>query len=338
MPLQGTDVARAKQLLDDAGWKPGGDGVRAKGSDRLSFTIISYPGRADLTPYAVSMQSQLKPLGFDIKVMEVQDIGAATKSAMFDAAMKSNNTLPTGNPLYEYNRLLIKGGGDNAGNYTNPQLEDLVTQMRTELDPAKARDLSLKVQSIVKQDVPVVFLTVTPITVAMRKGKVKATCRTRMTRISLMRQSRSRKKRKPGGLEGHMLRYIFTRILGVIPVIFVISLLAFGLDAITPSDPASLLLQAQGVDTITPEAIVQKRVELHLNDSLPVRYLDWLIGAVHGDFGRSFRSYTPVAQMYRERVGNTALLALLAVILGAAVALVSRTGDATADTGMGRDD
>jgi len=173
VPLQGTDVARAKQLLDDAGWKPGGDGVRAKGSDRLSFTIISDPGRADLTPYAVSMQSQLKPLGFDIKVMEVQDIGAATKTAMFDAAMKSNNTLPTGNPLYEYNRLLIKGGGDNAGNYTNPQLEDLVTQMRTELDPAKARDLSLKVQGIVKQDVPVVFLTVTPITVAMRKGKVK---------------------------------------------------------------------------------------------------------------------------------------------------------------------
>jgi len=118
-----------------------------------------------------------------------------------------------------------------------------------------------------------------------------------------------------------MLRYIFTRILGVIPVIFVISLLAFGLDAITPGDPASLLLQAQGVDTITPEAIAQKRAELHLNDPLPVRYFDWLIGAVHGDFGRSFRSYTPVAQMYRERVGNTALLALLAVLLGAAVAI-----------------
>ncbi len=32
IPLQGTDVARAKQLLDDAGWKPGADGIRAKGS------------------------------------------------------------------------------------------------------------------------------------------------------------------------------------------------------------------------------------------------------------------------------------------------------------------
>jgi len=173
IPLQGTDVARAKQLLDEAGWKPGSDGIRAKGSDRLFFTLVSYPGRADLTPYAVSMQSQLKPLGFDVKVMEVQDIGAATKNGMFDAAMKSNNTLPTGNPLYEYNRLLITGGSDNAGMYTNPQLEDLVKQMRLELDPAKSRDLSLKVQAIVKQDVPVIFLTVTPITTALRKGKIK---------------------------------------------------------------------------------------------------------------------------------------------------------------------
>ncbi len=118
-----------------------------------------------------------------------------------------------------------------------------------------------------------------------------------------------------------MSRYIFSRIFAVVPVIFVISFLAFGLDAITPGDPASLLLQAQGVETITPEAIAQKRAELHLDEPLPVRYLNWLGGAFHGDFGRSFRSYTPVAQMYLERIGNTALLAGCAVLLGALVAI-----------------
>jgi len=118
-----------------------------------------------------------------------------------------------------------------------------------------------------------------------------------------------------------MSSYIFSRIFAVVPVIFVISFLAFGLDAITPGDPASLLLQAQGVETITPEAIAQKRAELHLGDPLPVRYLKWLGGALHGDFGRSFRSYTPVTQMYRERIGNTALLAGCAVLLGALVAI-----------------
>jgi len=173
IPMQATDVNRAKQLLDDAGWKMGADGVRAKDANRLAFTLLSYPGRADLTPYAVSMQSQLKPLGFALDVKEVQNIGDATKDGNFDAAMKSNNTLPTGNPLYEYNRLIGKGGGDNAGNYVNPRIENLLTQMRVELDPAKATALSRQVQEIIKSDVPVILLTVTPITVAFRKGKVK---------------------------------------------------------------------------------------------------------------------------------------------------------------------
>lgn len=173
IPVQSTDVARAKQLLDDAGWKIGADGVRVKDTNKLAFTLLSYPGRADLTPYAVSIQSQLKPLGFAVDVKEVQNIGDATKGGNFDAAMKSNNTLPTANPLYEYNRLLAKGGGDNAGGYVSQQVEDLLAQMRVELDPAKAVALSKQVQEIVKTDVPVILLTVTPITTAFRKGKIK---------------------------------------------------------------------------------------------------------------------------------------------------------------------
>jgi peptide/nickel transport system permease protein len=118
-----------------------------------------------------------------------------------------------------------------------------------------------------------------------------------------------------------MGRYILSRVLAVFPVLFVISLLAFGLEAATPGDPAYLLLQAQGVETITPETVAHKRAELHLDDPLPVRYFDWLKGAVRGDFGHSFRSYAPVLTMYRTRIGNTALLAGCAVLLGALVAI-----------------
>ncbi len=118
-----------------------------------------------------------------------------------------------------------------------------------------------------------------------------------------------------------MSRFLTARILAVIPVLFVISLLAFGLEAITPGDPAILLLQASGVETITPEGIQAKRTELHLDDSLPVRYVNWLAGAVHGDFGRSFRSYEPVTKLYRDRFGATALLALCAATCGALIAI-----------------
>jgi peptide/nickel transport system permease protein len=118
-----------------------------------------------------------------------------------------------------------------------------------------------------------------------------------------------------------MSRYVVGRLLAAIPVLFVISLLAFALQAATPGDPATLLLQASGEPNPSNAEIIAKRAELHLNDPLPVRYLDWLKGAVHGDFGRSFRSYKPVTQLYRERIGNTALLAGTAAIFAALVAI-----------------
>jgi peptide/nickel transport system permease protein len=118
-----------------------------------------------------------------------------------------------------------------------------------------------------------------------------------------------------------MPAYIARRLLAAIPVVLVISVLAFSLDAIAPGDPAYLLLQAAGRQTITEQDLAAKRAELHLDDPLPVRYFTWLGGAVHGDFGRSFRSYTPVAQLYVDRIGNTAILAGVAILLGFAVAL-----------------
>ncbi|MHB8645541.1 MAG: ABC transporter permease [Thermomicrobiales bacterium] len=118
-----------------------------------------------------------------------------------------------------------------------------------------------------------------------------------------------------------MSRYVVSRILAAIPVLFVISLLAFGLQAISPGDPAALLLQASGDTNPSSEEIAAKRAELHLDDSVLTRYLDWLGNAVRGDFGRSFRSYTPVTQLYRERIGNTILLAGTAALLAALIAI-----------------
>ena len=170
--LPGLDVARAKRLLDDAGWMVGGDGIRAKGGQRLAFTLLSYPGRAQLTPYAVSIQSQLQPVGFNVRVKEVQNVTDVTKTGDWDASMKSNNMLPTGDPLYELNRLLGKGGSDNVALYTNPQIEALLTQLRVELEPARRQALSQQIQEVAKADVPDLFLVVSPITTAYRRGKV----------------------------------------------------------------------------------------------------------------------------------------------------------------------
>src|SRR5215471_4843549 len=118
-----------------------------------------------------------------------------------------------------------------------------------------------------------------------------------------------------------MTYYLIQRLLGAITVLFVLSIVSFGLYAMTPGDPAVVLLEASGIHTPPPEAVKAKRQELHLDDPLPVQYVNWLGGAIHGDFGRSFRSYEPVTQLYLNRIGATGLLALTATALSLLIAL-----------------
>ncbi|TME22066.1 MAG: ABC transporter permease, partial [Chloroflexi bacterium] len=54
---------------------------------------------------------------------------------------------------------------------------------------------------------------------------------------------------------------------------------------------------------------------------LVLQYVHWLGGALQGDFGRSFRSYTPVAELYMSRIGATGLLAVCATALSVLIAL-----------------
>jgi peptide/nickel transport system permease protein len=118
-----------------------------------------------------------------------------------------------------------------------------------------------------------------------------------------------------------MVGYLLQRLLGALSVLFVVSLVAFGLYALTPGDPAVVLLEASGIHSPPREAIDAKRAELHLNDPLPVQYMNWLDGALHGDFGRSFRSYTPVSDLYLSRIGATAVLASVATLLSLLIGL-----------------
>jgi len=169
---QSTDVARARQLLDQAGWTPGGDGVRTRGGQRLAFTLVTYPQRADLTPMAVSIQSQLKALGFDVQIQQVQDI-TQTLVGDFDAAMYSLGVLPTGDPFYAIGTTLVTGGQFNFGGYSNPQIDALAAQMQGELGPAKRQAISRQVQEVIKADVPNLYLVASPLAVAYKKDKVK---------------------------------------------------------------------------------------------------------------------------------------------------------------------
>lgn len=80
------DAAKAKSLLDAAGWRLGHDGVRTKDGKRLSLTITWFPNAATNQPALELVQQQLKAVGIDVvlKQLQVSQFTTTLQSGDFD--------------------------------------------------------------------------------------------------------------------------------------------------------------------------------------------------------------------------------------------------------------
>lgn len=122
-----------------------------------------------------------------------------------------------------------------------------------------------------------------------------------------------------------MRRVVLTRLAWAIPILFGVSVVAFVLVRALPGDFAEQM--AGTLPGATPEVIAQMRHNMGLDASIWVQYWDWLVGALHGDLGRSFITQRPVTQELFSRLGVTAELtliaAIMAMLLGATTGLLS---------------
>lgn len=123
-----------------------------------------------------------------------------------------------------------------------------------------------------------------------------------------------------------MLRFLAQRLLLALLVLWLVSVLVFVGCEILPGDVAQLALG----QFATPENVAALRLELGLDRSAFTRYVDWLHGMLHGDWGQSITTKTPVVAMLAERVANTALLAgvttIIAVPLSVGLGLLMSLG------------
>jgi peptide/nickel transport system permease protein len=101
-------------------------------------------------------------------------------------------------------------------------------------------------------------------------------------------------------------------------LLFIVSLVIFGATELLPGDLANELLG----QSATPETLAALREQLGLNDPAPVRYWNWLTGALTGDFGVSLANGRPIAELIGARLGNTVFLALYAAALSVPISLI----------------
>ena len=105
-----------------------------------------------------------------------------------------------------------------------------------------------------------------------------------------------------------MKKQILYRVLGLLAVLFILSILTFALLYIAPGDPAEKRLSSQGV-AITKEVLEAERLRLGLLRPFFVRFGEWFFGIIRGDFGISFKDDLPVAPKLAAGLQNTLILA-----------------------------
>jgi peptide/nickel transport system permease protein len=110
-----------------------------------------------------------------------------------------------------------------------------------------------------------------------------------------------------------MRKFLFRRLLLMIPLILGISVLFFSIMKLAPGDPATLSVNLNA--KIDPGYITKLREAYGLNDPVWLQYWHWLKKILILNFGESFKDNRPVIQVIVERLPATMLLSGLAEIL-----------------------
>jgi peptide/nickel transport system permease protein len=118
-----------------------------------------------------------------------------------------------------------------------------------------------------------------------------------------------------------MIAFAIRRAVQIVPVIIGVTIATFLLAKIIPGDPADMLLGA----TASEDAKEALRVGMGLYEPLYVQYMIYFGNLLQGDLGQSFTFAQPVSDVIADRLGNTALLAIAAIILAAVLGVAAGT-------------
>ena len=153
------NLAKAAQLLDAAGLKPGANGVR------LTVDLDSIPGVGDMKVIQEYMKPALAKVGIEVNMRTSPDFPTwARRVSALQFEMTLDSVWNWGDPVIGVHRTWLTSNirpgviWSNTQSYSNPKVDDLLAAAGKEMDAKKRRALYEEFQKIVVDDCPVAFL------------------------------------------------------------------------------------------------------------------------------------------------------------------------------------
>lgn len=157
------DLKKANEMLDAAGYKA------AAGGERFKLTIDYLPGSDEQQKnVAEYLRSQLKKVGITVEVRASADFPSWSKRiAAHDFDMTMDNVFNWGDPVIGVHRTYLSTNikpivWTNTQSYSNPKVDELLNSAGSITDPVKRKAYYAAFQKIVTDDVPIVFINLTP--------------------------------------------------------------------------------------------------------------------------------------------------------------------------------
>lgn len=154
------DPAAAAALLDEAGWKKGKDGLRAKGKDRLAFTL-AFGGASDRQRQVIEVaQRAFGQAGIEVRLspMEWGAFVERVDTGDYEACSLSLNLDPNPDLRPNWHSSQVPPSGMNHAFYRSPRADALMDEIAATFDRDKARALYAELQKVIAADQPFTFL------------------------------------------------------------------------------------------------------------------------------------------------------------------------------------
>lgn len=156
------DPAKAKALLDAAGWKPGAGGIREKNGMRLSFINSTTAGNHVRETAQQLLQQNWRDVGIEMTIKNMPPAviwGDYFNMSKFDSVMVGQDMMYGGDPdattYFASSEIPVKtGAGNNPSEYSNPEADKLLAEGASTFDRARRKEIYWKLEEIIRHDLP----------------------------------------------------------------------------------------------------------------------------------------------------------------------------------------